>query len=412
MKSKKFKILVLPSDRTGVSKFRSVDPHTYLQKMYPDEFWVDIKYDPPYTDDNWWKQYDLIHYHRSIGPDYDASKAVAKKLKKWGIPQVMDLDDYWLPTPDHPAHMMIKNAKVDQKIKDMLMVSQYVTTTTTEFASEIAKLNKNVFIYPNAINHEEKQYIPKPVPSPRLRVGWLGGSSHIKDLEILNGVFGRLHRERKGQFQTVLCGYDLRGSMTMIDEKTGKQTQRPITPKESVWYKYEQIMTDNYGIIADEEYKAELLSFKKKGITGDENSDYRRVWTKPITTYASNYNHFDISLAPIKEHIFNKVKSQLKVIEAGFHKKALIVQDYGPYTIDCINAINKGGSLNNTGNALMVPKSKNHKMWYQHIKRLLDNPNMVQDLGEKLHETVFPQYTLETVTRKRAEWYREIIRKS
>ena len=51
-------------------------------------------------------------------------------------------------------------------------------------------------------------------------------------------------------------------------------------------------------------------------------------------------------------------------------------------------------------------------MWYQHIKRLLDNPNMVQDLGEKLHETVFPQYTLETVTRKRAEWYREIIRKS
>jgi glycosyltransferase involved in cell wall biosynthesis len=200
--------------------------------------------------------------------------------------------------------------------------------------------------------------------------------------------------------------------MTMIDEKTGKQTQRPITPKESVWYKYEQIMTDNYGIIADEEYKAELLSFKKKGITGDENSDYRRVWTKPITTYASNYNHFDISLAPIKEHIFNKVKSQLKVIEAGFHKKALIVQDYGPYTIDCINAINKGGSLNNAGNALMVPKSKNHKMWYQHIKRLLDNPNMVQDLGEKLHETVFPQYTLETVTRKRAEWYREIIRKS
>jgi glycosyltransferase involved in cell wall biosynthesis len=307
---------------------------------------------------------------------------------------------------------MIKNAKVDQKIKDMLMVSQYVTTTTTEFASEISKLNKKVFIYPNAINHEEKQYIPKPTPSPRLRVGWLGGSSHIKDLEILNGVFGRLHRERAGKFQTVLCGYDLRGSMTMIDEKTGKQTQRPITPKESVWYKYEQIMTDNYGIISEEDYKGELLSFKKKNITGDENSDYRRVWTKPITTYASNYNNFDISLAPLKEHIFNKVKSQLKVIEAGFHKKALIVQDFGPYTIDCINAIERGGSINSAGNALMVPKSKNHKLWYQHIKRLIDNPNMVQDLGEKLHETVFPKYTLETVTKKRAEWYRELIRKS
>ena len=76
-----------------------------------------------YSDDNWWKQYDLIHYHRSIGPDYDASKIIAKKLKKWGIPQIMDLDDYWLPTQDHPAHMMIKNGKVDVKIKDMLRIT-------------------------------------------------------------------------------------------------------------------------------------------------------------------------------------------------------------------------------------------------------------------------------------------------
>ena len=37
--------------------------------------------------------------------------------------------------------------------------------------------------------------------------------------------------------------------------------------------------------------------------------------------------------------MFNKVKSQLKVIEAGFHKKALIAQNFGPYQIDCINAV-------------------------------------------------------------------------
>ena len=129
---------------------------------------------------------------------------------------------------------------------------------------KISKLNKNVYIYPNAINHEEKQYIPNPIHSNKMRVGWLGGSSHIKDMEILNGVVHRLHNDRKGKFQTVLCGYDLRGSMTIMDEKTGKQTQRPITPKESVWYKYEQIVTDNYRIISDDSYKDELLSFQKK----------------------------------------------------------------------------------------------------------------------------------------------------
>ena len=136
------------------------------------------------------------------------------------------------------------------------------------------------------------------------------------------------------------------------------------------------------------------------------------MWTKPITTYASNYNNFDISIAPLKEHIFNRVKSQLKVIEAGIHKKALIVQDYGPYSIDCINALEKGGIINPKGNALMVPKAKNHKLWYQHMKRLIDNPNLVTDLGERLYETVFPYYTLEYITKNRAEWYRELIRKS
>ena len=42
----KIKVLVLPSDTTGVGKFRSVDPHTFLQDMYSDDFHVDIDYEP------------------------------------------------------------------------------------------------------------------------------------------------------------------------------------------------------------------------------------------------------------------------------------------------------------------------------------------------------------------------------
>ena len=135
------------------------------------------------------------------------------------------------------------------------------------------------------------------------------------------------------------------------------------------------------------------------------------MWTKPITTYASNYNNFDISLAPLKEHMFNKVKSQLKVIEAGFHKKALIAQNYGPYQIDCVSAIEYGGKFNSKGNSLLVDTSKNHKNWYKYIKKLLDNPSLIEDLGERLYEDV-QQYHIDAVTEKRAEIYRELIRKS
>ena len=45
----------------------------------------------------------------------------------------------------------------------------------------------------------------------------------------------------------------------------------------------------------------------------------KRVWTLPVTSY-KNYSQFDVSAAPIKDHIFNKMKSQLKVIEARFTK--------------------------------------------------------------------------------------------
>ena len=60
----KIRVLVLPSDRTGVGKFRSVEPHIFLQNQNPDDFHVDIDYDPKINDDNFWKGYDMVHFHQ------------------------------------------------------------------------------------------------------------------------------------------------------------------------------------------------------------------------------------------------------------------------------------------------------------------------------------------------------------
>ena len=38
----KINVLVICSDRTGVAKFRSLDPHLRLQEMYSDDFFIDI----------------------------------------------------------------------------------------------------------------------------------------------------------------------------------------------------------------------------------------------------------------------------------------------------------------------------------------------------------------------------------
>ena len=406
---KKIKVLVVPSDRTGVSYYRSTIPHIKLEEYFPKEFHIDIDYEPELNNDNFLKQYDVIHYHRTLG-DYDKLPQLLDRCDKLGIVTVMDLDDHWSPGPDHPAWQIIKQNELDKKISNNLRVSRNITTTTSVFADEISKLNKNVFVIPNAINTDEKQYQSNPEKSDRIRIGWLGGSSHLKDLQILNGLAAKFKSDGLlDKIQFVLCGYDLRGNMTMIDQKTGEQKQRPIKPKESVWYQYEKIFTNDYSIVS-EDYKNFLLTFENKEYEGVENEPYRRVWTKPITSYASNYNLFDISLAPLKESMFNKVKSQLKVIEAGFHKKALIGQEFGPYEIDINNVYERGGVIDESGNGFLIPTSKNHKFWYRHLKNLVLNPELITKMGDNLYNTVNGVYDMKSACTERRNLYKKLIK--
>lgn len=376
--------------------------------MYPDEFQIDIDYEPRLNDDAWLKQYDIIHYHRTLG-DYSQMPELVAKLDSLGIVSVMDLDDHWSPGPHHPAYLIIKTNKIDKLIINNLKCAKNIITTTPLFRDEIAKINPNVFVVPNAIDPNESQFVPKLQPSEKLRIGWLGGSSHLKDLELLKGVVGRLKANGlldKAQF--VLCGFDLRGTMTIINEETKQQTQRPIKPNESVWYQFEKIFTDDYSVVSPE-YKEFLLKFSPEEYPNVENEPYRRVWTKPISTYATNYNLFDVSLAPLEDNTFNKAKSQLKVIEAAFHKKALIAQDFGPYQLDLVNYNQYGGEVNSEGNAILINSNKNHKDWFKSIKEVITNPRLVKLLSDNLHESIKDKYSMESVTKQRRNLYRSLL---
>jgi glycosyltransferase involved in cell wall biosynthesis len=401
----KIKVLVLPSDRTGVGKFRSVDPHVMLQNNHSEDFHVDIDYDPKVNDMNYWKQYDIVHFHRSIGQDYNQAPIIIQRLNDMGIITIMDLDDYWLPTKEHPVHQLVVQHKLHEKIMNNLKVSKYVTTTTSIFATEISKFNKNVFVLPNAINPNEPQFQAETLPSERLRFGWLGGSSHLHDLKLLDGTFNSLS-PLKDKFATYLCGFDTRGTVTEINQQTGEQKQRPINPEETVWARYEEIFTGRYNLV-DEKQKEFLLKFKEEEYISDTEPFYTRIWTKPVTSYAANYRWFDVSLAPIKNHIFNRVKSQLKVIEAGFYKKAIIASNVGPYTIDLKHSLKNGEFTD--GNALLVEEVRSGD-WGKYMKKLINNPNFAYDLGQRLYETVKDTYDLRKVTKDRAELYKTLVK--
>ncbi len=401
----KIKVLVVPSDRSGVGKFRSVDPHIFLQNQYPDDFHVDIVYEPPYDDISFWTQYQIVAFHRSIGPDFEKANRLIQMLNSLGVITVCDIDDYWMPGKEHPIHDIIKINKINEKIVANLKVAKYVTTTTNLFASEIMKTNKNVVVFPNAINPNEPQFKEPTEDSDRLRIGWLGGSSHLHDIQLLNDGFSKL-LSHKDKVQYVLCGFDTRGTVTEINAQTGEHTKRNILPPETVWAQYEKIFTQNFSIIS-EDYKKHLLKYNQESYENEMNESYLRVWTKPVTSYAKNYSKFDVSLAPIKNTMFNRMKSQLKVIEAGFYKKALIASEIGPYTIDLKHCLENGNFVD--GNALLIKETRNHSDWFKFIDKLIKNPNLVKDMGERLYETVKDKYDLNVVTKNRAEFYKSLV---
>lgn len=404
----KIRLLAITPDTHGVGKYRIMDPFTFIGDNYNEEIHVDIVYDTP-NDFDFFKSYNIVVFHTFIHQrTHEENVETINKLKNIGIKVIMDIDDLWLVDQRHPMFHSMRVNKLAEKKIELLKLADYVTTTTPIFAKTIKERIglKNVVVFPNAVDPTEPQFIPNPTPSDKIRFGWLGGSSHLSDLELLRNGISSLHYAYKDKVQFVLCGFDLRGTVNHIDSVTGEVKKRDILPEETVWYQYEKIFTDDYKIL-DPEYQYYLKTFTNSEFN-DLDKPYRRRWTENVKTYANNYNHFDVSLAPLVESIFNSNKSQLKIIEAGFHKKAIIASNVDPYTIDLVSAIDNG-VFNKHGNALLVSPNKNHKQWAQHMKKLMENPSMIKELGERLYETVKDKYSLPIVCKNRVEFLKSII---
>ena len=406
---KKIKVLVVPSDKFGVGLYRSVSPHTMLNTMYGNEFDVEIEYTPNWADLESLRKYDIIHFHKGLFGKMDQFWNALEFCKENGIVTIMDIDDYWVLPQTHPMYHQSKALGHNSLIVKNLSMVDYVTTTTEIFANKIRPHNKNVIVFPNAIDPTEDQYSPVKNPSDRIRFGFVMGSSHEKDMDLFNGVIGKLPKETLDKIQIVLCGFDTRGTVTIFDKDGSLKQQRPIKPEESVWYRYEQNVTDNYRIVSPE-YRAFLERFVPNlQWSNAANEAYRREWTKDISKFATHYRNVDVLIAPLEETEFNSVKSELKFIEAGFTKTAVIASNFGPYTIGSKNMFKFGGEIDMDGNCILIDKRKAHKDFVKAIKKLVDNPELITTLQNNMHETVKDKYDIRNVTDRRAAWYKEIV---
>lgn len=327
MQENQIKILMVPSDLAGVGHYRNIWPGQEINKKFGEKCKIEIDHTPDFNNVDFFLKFDIVHFHRQLGP-FENQEKLIKTLREKGVVVIMDLDDYWMPPKEHPMYGAAIKEKLPEKVTATFRMVDYVTTTTDIFASHIKKYNNNVKIIANAIDMSHSMWSKEDTAkTDKIRISWIGGSSHLKDLELLSNSMNMLHNDQnlRNKYQIVMCGYDVRGFITEVDQFGNVVSNRKITPQETIWNVFEKIFTDNYNPnFITEDYKKYLLKCENtvyKGFDVYENS-YVRRWTLPLTQYGKHYNYCDVCLAPLAENTFNEVKSELKIIEAGLTKKS------------------------------------------------------------------------------------------
>ena len=410
---RKIKVLCVPSDKSGCGLHRSLVPHLKLDELFSDDFDVTIDYNVDWNDLQNLNKFDIIHFHKGVYTNADVFTKALMFCKENNITTIMDIDDHWEVGSFHPLFHHYKHNNVGSVIKKNLVNADYVTTTTDIFANVLKKYNSNIKIFPNALDPNEMNNLKKDKSNGKIRIGFVMGSSHEHDMELVNGFVNKLSNDVKNKIQMVLCGYDIRGTATEF-LPNGEARTRHITPEESVWFTFEKNVTDNYKIVSPQ-YKDFLLRFMPHVEYPFINQEsYKRCWTKPVDNfeYMTHYNELDILLVPLQSNFFNSCKSELKFVEAGMMNVAVIASNFGPYTIGSKNFFEKGGIINENGNCILIDNNRAHKDWCKAIEKLVKNPMYIEKLKENMHKHVLENYDINKITADRAEWYKQICKRN
>lgn len=406
---RKIRVLCVPSDTGGCGLHRSLIPHQKLDEMFNNEFDVDINYKPDWKDLSYIGSFDIVHFHKGVYNDLEDFHNALKYCKDNNIKTVMDVDDYWELGQAHPLFHIYRKNNMTNVIRDNLYRADYVTTTTPIFANKIKKFNPNVKVFVNSLDQNLIDKVKENKSNGKLRIGFVMGSTHKHDMELVRGMVGKLSKDVLDKVQFVLCGYDLRGSVTEISAN-GETKTRALRPEESVWFEYEKNITDNYKIVSPM-YKDFLLKFfPQVDYPNADNETYKRCWTKTVDNYdyMKHYNEIDILFVPLQDNEFNRYKSELKFAEAGIMNVGVVASNFGAYTIGSVNLFERGGTINKNGNCVLIENSRSHKDWAKTVERLVKNPDYVNMLKTNMHKHIMENYNLEKITAERARWYKEI----
>src|SRR5258706_868014 len=376
-------LLPIQYNVTGLDYHRLLMPFERLQKTNPGIHEVKMlrgvtengrAYEPPLDSltDEQLREFNIIYVLRQVSHDIQKIQPLIDRIKSNGLKMVFDIDDYWKLPKEHYWYKKYKEQKVDEGVITTLKQADAVVTTTHNFAKIISEYNHNVTVLPNCISPDDLQFRQVNISLPRLRLGWIGGVFHKADIKLLEATVKRLYEstELQGRWQICFGGYNPNPEFNEI----------------------EKILTANYSF---KNYDASYFNYLMQQTPAMEHiafdKPYRRLWGKDVRNYGSMYNDVDVCLVPLIKNTFNECKSELKIVEAGTMKKAVICSDVLPYNQWIEDGVN----------GILVKPDRNFIDWFVAIRKLILNPGLVKELGEALHKTIRENFNMDEHNKKR-----------
>ena len=299
---------------------------------------VDVYITNNLLDEHFEKGCDLFIYNRVL-PQF-CLEDISRLKEKYGFKICVDVDDYWELDDHHILYDYYKEQDFAAQQITQIMYADFVTTTNTRLAKEIQQYNKAVHVLPNAIP-KQGQFKIAPEPYHLTRLFWQGSITHEEDINLLKIPIERL-LPIAAKIKMVIAGYH-------IDEQT--------------WHN--MALTYTFGC----------------------KLQYKLLPALPVTSYYEHYKNADICLVPLVNSRFNRMKSNLKVLEAANLGLPVIASAVHPY-LD-----------------MPLIYCKSGEDWVKNIERLSCSKKRQQDAGAELAEFCNKHFNFNKINKERKQIY-------
>jgi len=265
--------------------------------------------------------------------------------KKYGVKVVLDLDDNLFEVkPDQPAYKMYGKGGEKRPIVsallsmvDALFVStQPLADYYTKYLQDIYKKTTPTFVLPNYNDVKDFDFPISKNTTNKIVIGWIGSTTHNDDLKLTFPAIQRLMREYPNLEFNLVGGLTTENIPKVFEDFDDSVLDRVYT---------------SGGTIGWEGFPKMLMELP-----------------------------WDIGLAPLTSHEFNRCKSHIKWMEIAMKHIPCVCSRVYPYHNQIL-----GQDTVIDGKTGMLCDEKE---WYYKLKKLIDNKELREQIGENSYKYV------------------------